>query len=252
MATFNSDLAQVDSTSYVTVADADDYFTSRLGSTEWDTASAGDKQNSLMMATRDIDKNRFLGSKWRFDQSLKWPRIFNKDTVARFRTGSRTLGMWFDTITQFINSAADDTHFIINSLIETGELPGNRPANYWALGQVEVVAGTAVGDIRRVSASSRITGEITVGSAFSSTLDTTSKVILTFKIPQSLVEATCEQALFKLRNADNKRSSLISQGVKKITVGNTTEEYATTQPETIATEAKERLKTLITKTGWIT
>jgi len=48
---------------YGTVAEADSYFGTRLYSTAWDTASAGNKTKALEQATRIIDRLNFAGEK---------------------------------------------------------------------------------------------------------------------------------------------------------------------------------------------
>lgn len=66
--------------SYLTVADADTLLNLRLGVDLWTAASTDDKGRALIMATRDIDSNRFRG--WKIDsaQALEFPRT--EQTVA--------------------------------------------------------------------------------------------------------------------------------------------------------------------------
>jgi len=63
--------------SYLTVAEADTYFESRLNSTAWTTASAGDKDIAAVMATRTLDHwIDWDGDKADLieNQALRWPR----------------------------------------------------------------------------------------------------------------------------------------------------------------------------------
>jgi len=62
--------------SYLTVAEADAYFTTRLFSTNWTTATTATKETALIMATRLMD------SMWQWEgavtddvQALLWPRV---------------------------------------------------------------------------------------------------------------------------------------------------------------------------------
>ena len=60
--------------SYLTVADADTLLNLRLGIDLWTAASTDDKGRALIMATRDIDSNRFHGYKVDSAQALEFPR----------------------------------------------------------------------------------------------------------------------------------------------------------------------------------
>lgn len=63
------------SNSYVTEAEADSYFAGRLNSDAWDDANADEKEAALLMATRRIEVERFLGVRMDSDQALSWPRF---------------------------------------------------------------------------------------------------------------------------------------------------------------------------------
>ncbi|HPT70886.1 MAG TPA: hypothetical protein PLE74_01230 [Candidatus Cloacimonadota bacterium] len=61
-------------TPYITVVDAQAYFSERLHTDAWDDASDTDKLKALIMATRAIDKLNFIGDKADPDQELQFPR----------------------------------------------------------------------------------------------------------------------------------------------------------------------------------
>lgn len=61
--------------SYVTVQQADLYFSARLNSDPWFTASQQQKMAALITSTKDIDRLDFVGVKWCDDQETEWPRI---------------------------------------------------------------------------------------------------------------------------------------------------------------------------------
>lgn len=65
--------------SYLTVADADTILNLRLGIGSWTDASTDDKGRALIMATRDIDTNRFLGERVSYSQILEWPRTYQRE-----------------------------------------------------------------------------------------------------------------------------------------------------------------------------
>ena len=65
------------SNSYVTVAEADAYFSLR-GVTQWGPLTEQKKHASLVLATEYIDSvfgQRFIGNKFSSEQSLQWPRL---------------------------------------------------------------------------------------------------------------------------------------------------------------------------------
>jgi len=59
---------------YGSVAEGDDYFDSRLNSSVWDDSSEKEKRNSLIEASRLIDRLNFQGEKTDVTQLLQFPR----------------------------------------------------------------------------------------------------------------------------------------------------------------------------------
>lgn len=59
---------------YVTVQEADTYFSNRLFSDSWTNASPEDKQKALIMATKAIDRKPLRGRKTDPQQELAFPR----------------------------------------------------------------------------------------------------------------------------------------------------------------------------------
>lgn len=57
--------------SYVSVSEAENYFASRLRTDDWDNADLKDRNKALIMATRDIDRLAFAGTK---NSELEFPR----------------------------------------------------------------------------------------------------------------------------------------------------------------------------------
>lgn len=64
----------VGTNTYISAADAETYFGTRLYADAWTDASADDKAKALIMATRTIDRQIFVGSKAGADQPLEFPR----------------------------------------------------------------------------------------------------------------------------------------------------------------------------------
>lgn len=61
--------------SYISVSDADDYFSNHLYASDWDNASIENKESALIMSTRILDeKIDWIGSKSTKEQALAWGR----------------------------------------------------------------------------------------------------------------------------------------------------------------------------------
>lgn len=69
------------SNSYLSVADATAILDLRLGASAWTDATTDDKGRALIMATRDIDTNRFLGYRISSAQALEFPRTYQRETT---------------------------------------------------------------------------------------------------------------------------------------------------------------------------
>lgn len=65
---------EVGANSYISVADANKYFETRLHSDEWSNASELEQRNALVTATSKIDMQRLIGKKAKKDQVLAFPR----------------------------------------------------------------------------------------------------------------------------------------------------------------------------------
>jgi hypothetical protein len=73
----------VGTNSYISLADADEYFTARLHSDLWNTAATDEKAQALITATRQIDRLPFRGVKRLSNQALAFPRSPNNDVPWR-------------------------------------------------------------------------------------------------------------------------------------------------------------------------
>lgn len=60
--------------SYVSYAEANDYFDNRIDSAAWYNADQDDRENALITATLILDENQFIGVAVSSTQSLGWPR----------------------------------------------------------------------------------------------------------------------------------------------------------------------------------
>lgn len=61
--------------SYVTVEDADNYFSQKLDADFWEELDTVQKEKALITASRQIDLLPFLGVKFELNQPMSFPRI---------------------------------------------------------------------------------------------------------------------------------------------------------------------------------
>jgi hypothetical protein len=61
--------------SYISISDADDYFSNHIYASDWDSAAIKTKESALIMCTRILDeKIDWIGSKNTQEQALAWGR----------------------------------------------------------------------------------------------------------------------------------------------------------------------------------
>jgi len=83
--TFNATVGGDAATSYVTIGNANTYFSSTptvANSTAWASQTSSTKQVLLMAATRNIDKHYFFGEKASEEQALQFPRAHQTSTTT--------------------------------------------------------------------------------------------------------------------------------------------------------------------------
>lgn len=69
--------------SYISLADAETYFTNRLYSTVWSSASATSKDQALITASERISSLRFKGFVCEQDQALQFPRYIYPNYLSK-------------------------------------------------------------------------------------------------------------------------------------------------------------------------
>lgn len=82
---FDATPSSLTANSFIDLSDAEDYFSARYGSDNWDDLTDAEKQGILSHATRRIDAEYFGGQKTDRQQALEWPRrfIYDKDGFPR-------------------------------------------------------------------------------------------------------------------------------------------------------------------------
>ena len=74
--TFDSTISGTTANSYISVTQADDFFTAHLDQEYWTNLSTSKKQAALVQATNRIDQEQFGGRRTIDAQRLQWPRTF--------------------------------------------------------------------------------------------------------------------------------------------------------------------------------
>lgn len=68
-------MIEVGTNSYVSLIEANEYFSTKLHSEVWDSADDSTKQKALIEATRNLEVYRYRGYKANADQELSFPRV---------------------------------------------------------------------------------------------------------------------------------------------------------------------------------
>lgn len=70
--------------SYVTLAEANAYFATRVGGEAWSELDETDAENALITATAQLEMRKYVGGKTTSTQALKWPRwgIEDEDAIS--------------------------------------------------------------------------------------------------------------------------------------------------------------------------
>lgn len=75
----------VGTNSYINIADAEEYFAGRLRSDAWHGANEDEKAQTLITATRQIDRFAYRGAKKLSTQALAFPRYPNTEVPQRVK-----------------------------------------------------------------------------------------------------------------------------------------------------------------------
>jgi len=75
----------VGTNSYLSIADAEEYFTTRIRSDSWYGATEDEKAQALITATRQIDRLALRGTKKLSSQALAFPRYPNTEVSQRVK-----------------------------------------------------------------------------------------------------------------------------------------------------------------------
>jgi len=167
-------IAGMNTNSYLTTTEADQYFLERYDSNSWFELSQRQKEGLLIRATHNIDiGGNYSGDKYYESQGLSFPRD-DVDTVTGKCASSE--------ITKFKNANLKSSDYMA------------MPANFWRYGTVHFTTATPANNICYI-ASSDIKGFVyPEGASFSATPTTNTTFIAFPKIDTEIKDAVCEEA----------------------------------------------------------
>jgi hypothetical protein len=123
MATVTATVGGATSNSYVTIAEADTYFAERLQVTNWTGANEDVQGRAVIAATRQLDREQFVGEKSDTAQALKWPRIAAYDEdgyeYASDAIPTPIKHATFELALRLLNQNADSADLLAGSGLES-------------------------------------------------------------------------------------------------------------------------------------
>lgn len=198
---FSTKIGTIDTNSYVTLKEANDYIRSKYGHTNtWDTLKANGKRRVLIEAAREIDNFNFIGEKYYSSQALEFPRD-DHETVSGNCASPISVGGFRNT------SLKSSTY-------------GKYPTDYWNYGTCHVTLGTPLYDVVNINSSDATTGDVTFSENLSATPTTSTQFRIFSPIPKEIKHAQIEQALFILETSSmDDLKNYQTLGAQSITIG---------------------------------
>jgi hypothetical protein len=198
--TLNVKLGDRNHNSYVSLAQAEEYFTNTTETTSWDALATTAKEAVLIQAARDFERFNYISESYYDEQGLIFP--LDDHTIV---TGNCSTPI---TNTSFRNSNLYSSTY------------NEMPTDYWKYGTVHITSGTPVRDTRAISNSNVVNGSITVASAFSATPTTNTAFLVFAPLPQEIYDAQCEQALYTLANTRISAYTIYTNlGAESVSIG---------------------------------
>ena len=128
--------------SYISVADADAYFTNRYSSGSWASSTTAIKEQVLITATQRLEQEEYISTVVDTTQALKWPRtsILKPSGVAYYE----------NTVipAEVMNATAELGHALITQLTTIDEELDPRKYASLTVGPISVVHRSAMSGFR--------------------------------------------------------------------------------------------------------
>mgnify|MGYP006935477161 CR=1 FL=1 len=229
MATLNAIHGHPQQNSYLSIAEADAYFASRLNSTDFTGASEANKTAALIEATSRIDAHRFVGTRMFRNQALDFPRQFESNELG-VRSGTA--------------QTSDTTYVTDSNLSSAADMYFDDYFNYWA---VMLTSGNLQYQLFLVTDFDQSDGKVT--AAFGTAPSIGSSFTLVPPPPKAIRDAVCEEAI-ALIGGDVED---VDPKVKAFAVGNYSETRTTSgdYKPTLSSKARAMIDEYISRTGVI-
>lgn len=190
------------SDSYVTLEEANAYIASRPDSKNWNDSDYLERERLLRQATIDIDIFKFQGRKlFCGGEGGGLEHVLVSSIYNVLGEGYQRLQFprnWQEYYDVHPDSGSINT--IVDSTFSSTNFP--RENNYFKYGAVYVLDGTNKGQSREISGFTASTGTFTVGTAFSSAIDSSSRCLIIAPLDKYVKYATIEQALYHSNNTE--------------------------------------------------
>ena len=135
----------VNTNSYVSVADADTYFETRIDSANWTAASTALQESALVTATALVDDHAWIGSAVSSSQALAWPR---KNVIYYSNKMGSNISLADDDVPNQVKIAVYEQalHLINNEDVLLGQT-----TNYESISIGSISLSDSNGDVTRIS-----------------------------------------------------------------------------------------------------
>jgi hypothetical protein len=196
-----SKLGHTEQNSYVTILQANNYFSRRRDVTEWEALQPDEREEALIQAARDLDSFDYTGDKYYRSQGLAFPRRDHRYVISG-NCGTPI------TINSFRHSSLFSSTY------------GRYPTSYWKYGTVHITNGTPQYDVVNIASSNVTNGSITTAEDFSAIPNTNTSFRIFAPIDRKIQWAQYEQALYLIKNKDIKTIQNMKElGVKRVEIG---------------------------------
>ena len=237
----NTILSHPDQDSYVTIAEADNYLSSKQGYAVWNALSTAQKEGFLKSSALQMNEIRYKGVEiynrakdYRREQNLAFPRVYN-------------MNIEYGNVT-----SATNTSVSVLNLANQQYLPDD----IFNGGVVVIREGTGRGQTVTITDWTSSTGTATVAS-WTTQPDTTSAISLILPVDSKVKYAQIEQAYFLSQYRDEDVLNMI-QGVESYRIGDLSETYsgntvnfALVGGQPFSPLAQQSLRGLIDITGYL-
>jgi len=176
---FNATLGHWEQTSFVSVAEADAYFSAHIETSVWAAYSTAVKQQVLSMASRVLDK----------------VELFAPQNISRlYASGPYAQALGLPLSGHQMASGTADSGSTTTIVCSTFADPMTYRDDLFNYGAVRITAGTNIYEHKPITDFAVATGTITVGEAFTAAIDSTSIFEVIYPLTIHEREAVCEFA----------------------------------------------------------